>query len=148
MTTATNIASLVKLSETNLVLEDSSQDVRGRKVVDKNGVKIGEIEDLLIDSQQRKVRFLQAWEGGYGVLHLGKQRFLIPVDAITFIDSDNVYIDQTGERIAEVAVYDPNVVSEQTYWEELYGRYGYAPYWVRGYRYPPYPYYHYRYWWR
>jgi sporulation protein YlmC with PRC-barrel domain len=148
MTTATKMASLVKLSDTDLVLEDSAQDVRGRKVVDKEGVKIGEVEDLLIDSQQRKVRFLQAWEGGYGVLHLGKQRFLIPVDAITFIDTDNVYIDQTGERIAEVAVYDPTVVSEQTYWEELYGRYGYPPYWARGYRYPPYPYYHYRYWWR
>lgn len=139
---AKKTASLLKLSDTDFTVADPAQDVRGRTVVDRTGTKIGEVEDLLIDAEDRKVRFLQAWEGGFGVLHLGKQRFLIPVDAITDIDTDTVAIDQTGEQMATVPVYDPAIVPEWAYWEQLYHWYGYPPYWTRGYRYPPYPYYH------
>jgi len=144
----TAFASLVKISDTDLTLADPAQDVRGRALVDSEGVKIGEVEDLLIDADERRVRFLTAWEGGYGVLHLGKRRFVIPVDAITFIDTKNVHIDQTSERMAdaEAVAYDPTLVPEPSFWEGVYGWYGYPPYWTRGYYYPPYPYYHYRYW--
>ncbi|MCC7022096.1 MAG: PRC-barrel domain-containing protein [Thermomicrobiales bacterium] len=137
----TRAASLVRLSDSDFTVANAAQDVRGRKVVDRTGAKIGEVEDLLIDTKERKVRFLQAWEGGFGVLHLGKQRFLIPVDAITAIDATNVHIGQTGEQMGTVPVYDPAIVPEQAYWERLYAWYGYPPYWTRGYRYPPYPYY-------
>jgi hypothetical protein len=71
---------------------------------------------------------------------LGAKKFLIPVDAIVRITVDAVYINQSRERVAAAPAYDPTLTNER-YLNELYGHYGYLPYWGADYRYPPYPYY-------
>ena len=58
-------ATLLKLSDTQLTLSDPKQDIRGRKVVDSAGQDIGEIDDLMIDNKEKKVRFLQVASGGF-----------------------------------------------------------------------------------
>jgi sporulation protein YlmC with PRC-barrel domain len=130
---------LVKLGDTDLTVADPAEDVRGRKVYDKNGDEIGKVDDLMIDKETNKVRFLAMESGGF--LGIGEHHFLIPVDAITRVTSDGVYIDQTKEQIAGAPRYDPAVVPTDTYWNDLYGYYGYSPYWAPGYVYPAYPYY-------
>ena len=131
-------ATLVKLSDTNLTLADRAEDIRGRDVFDTAGEEIGEVDDLFVDEQEQKVRFLQVASGGF--LGLGATKFLIPVDAITRITEDAVYITQTRERLAGVPRYDPSIVDER-YLSDVYGYYGYSPYWGPDYRYPSYPYY-------
>jgi sporulation protein YlmC with PRC-barrel domain len=131
-------ATLVKLSDTNLTLADRAEDIRGRDVFDTAGEEIGEVDDLFVDEQEQKVRFLQVASGGF--LGLGATKFLIPVDAITRITEDAVYISQTRERLAGVPRYDPSLVDER-YLRDVYGYYGYSPYWGPDYRYPSYPYY-------
>lgn len=37
--------------------------------------------------------------------------------------------------------FDPTVVPERSYYVDLYGHYGYMPFWGPGYTYPGYPYY-------
>jgi sporulation protein YlmC with PRC-barrel domain len=131
-------AALVKLSDTNLTLANRAEDIRGRDVLDTAGEDIGKVDDLLIDEQEQKVRFLQVSSGGF--LGLGATKFLIPVDAITRMTEDAVYISQARERLAGAPRYDPSLVDER-YLSDVYGYYGYSPYWGPDYRYPGYPYY-------
>ncbi len=138
-TTDVSTGGLVKLGDTNLTVASSEEDIRGRTVVDRNGEEIGHIDALLMDDHESKVRFLQVASGGF--LGIGEQTFLLPVDAITRVTRDQVVVDQTREQVAQAPVYDPNLVYDRDYYGELYGYYGYAPYWGPDYAYPTYPYY-------
>ena len=73
-------AMLVKIGDENLTVGDPKEDVRGRKVIDRNGVDIGKVDDLLIDAIDKKVRLLQVGSGGF--LGLGEKKTLIPVDEV------------------------------------------------------------------
>jgi CBS domain-containing protein/sporulation protein YlmC with PRC-barrel domain len=138
MATYNTEARLVRLSDTNLTLAEPAEDIRGLKAVDMAGEELGSIDDLFIDEQDRKVRFLEISSGGF--LGLGATKFLIPVDAITRIADEVVHINQSRERVAGAPHYDPTLVEEQ-YVSNVYSHYGYPPYWGPDYRYPPYPYY-------
>jgi sporulation protein YlmC with PRC-barrel domain len=131
-------AALIKLSDSNLTLTDAAEDIQGRTVLDTTGQEVGEVGDLLVDEQERKVRMLEVSSGGF--LGLGATTFLLPVDAIVRITEDAVYISQARERIAGAPAYDPMLVDER-YLSGIYRHYGYSPYWSEGYRYPRYPYY-------
>jgi sporulation protein YlmC with PRC-barrel domain len=130
---------LQPMRDAHLITRDRAEDIRHRKVVDAGGQVIGEIDALLIDEQEEKVRFLQVASGGF--LGMGKSKVLIPVEAISKISHDVVHVDQTRERIATAPSYDPELVDDRPYYGSLYGYYGYQPYWGAGYAYPPYPYY-------
>lgn len=132
---------LVKLSDTDLTVADTSIDVRGRTVIDRAGDEIGEVDDLLIDEVESKVRMLRVASGGF--LGIGERTFLIPVEAVTRIDAEHVHIDQTREHVAGSPAYDPDLAYDVDYYGGLYGYYGYTPYWAPGYVYPSYPYYPY-----
>lgn len=131
-------ARLVRLSDTNLTLADGAEDIRGLKVLDMSGEEWGSVNDLFIDEQERKVRFLEVSSGGF--LGLGATKFLLPVEAISRIDVDAVHINQSLERVAGAPQYDPTLVEER-YVSDVYSHYGYPPYWGPDYHYPPYPYY-------
>ena len=129
---------LVKLGDTDLTVADKAEDVRGFTVLDRSGEKIGEVKNLMLDQGESKVRFLEV--GGGGFLGIGDKTFMIPVDAITRIHDEHVHIDQTREHVSGGPMYDPNLVPEE-HFSDIYGYYGYTPYWMGGYAYPRYPYY-------
>jgi sporulation protein YlmC with PRC-barrel domain len=58
-------ATLVRLSDTELTVADPAADMRNRKVVDRDGEEIGEVDDLLIDAPEKRVRFLEVASGGF-----------------------------------------------------------------------------------
>ncbi len=130
-------AELIRLGDTDLTVTDPAEDVRGRKVLDRNGEHVGDVDDILIDTEERRARFLQVGSGGF--LGIGEQKRLVPVDAVTAVE-DEVRIDTTQEQVAESAAYDPDLTRERAYYENLYGYYGYVPYWGPGYTTPGYPY--------
>lgn len=133
---ATQMARLVKLDESDLTVADPAQDIRGRKVVDKYGEEIGRIDSLYIDEGERHVRFLEVGSGGF--LGIGGETRLIPVDAITRVEGDEVFVDETRERVHDSPRYDPELTEDREYWNNLYGYYGRAPFWGPGYTYPRY----------
>jgi len=133
-------ATLHRLGETGLTVSFPEEDVRGRNIVDRAGEELGTVDDLLVDDAEYKVRFLQVASGG--VLGLGAQKVMIPVDAISRITDEAVHVDLERERVAGAPHYDPTITRD-TYWEEVYGYYGYGPYWSPGYTYPAYPFYPY-----
>lgn len=132
-------AELEKLTDTDLALADSAQDIRKSKVIDSQGQEIGHVSDLFIDRSERKVRMLEVRAGGF--LGLGDRHFLLPVDAISRVAKGEVHVNQTRDRVAGSPVYDPTLIVEpvRTYWEPYYGYYGLSPYWGAGYLYPQFP---------
>ena len=130
---------IVKLSDTDFRLADPAQDIRGRKVIDCDGKDAGHIDELLIDDVEKKVRFARVASGG--VLGIGAQRFLIPVELITRVTADTVYIARSCEHLADAPVYDPQVTLDDQRLSTIYGYYGLAPFWAPGYAYPAFPYY-------
>jgi sporulation protein YlmC with PRC-barrel domain len=123
---------LVRLSDSELVLEDLTQDVRGLDVYDKDGDQIGTVEHLYADAEEGKVRFLDVSAGGF--LGLGGKRFLVPVEAVGEVGEDGVVVDQSRRKVADSPPFDTDVVPQPPYQREVYEYYGYPPF-ARG----PYP---------
>jgi len=102
---------LLRLSDTELTIANPAEDIRDRTVVDRDGEDIGEVEDLLIDEPEKRVRLLEIASGGF--LGLGKTKFLLPVEAITRISNDKVYVNQTRQYIADAPHYDPDLIHQE-----------------------------------
>ena len=132
--TSTDNATLYTLRDRGQTIDGSTHDVRGREVKDKDGAGIGRVADLLVDDREEKVRFLLVEHGGF--LGFGEKTTLIPVDAVTKITEDEVFVDQSGERVAAAPGYDPDLVDDRPYHAGIYSHYGYGPYWGLGYMYP------------
>lgn len=130
---------LEKLGNTNLMVSSPDEDIRGRVVMDSSRQKIGRVDELIVDSGTAKVRFIEVGSGGF--LGLGREHVLIPVDAITRITQDAVYIGQTLQHLSQSPPYSPELVTNEEYYRSIYNYYGYIPYWEEGYQYPPFPYY-------
>jgi len=138
MASQAQTATIVRLSDTDKKVADHAEDVRGRKVVDRHGDEIGKVDDLLLDGRESKVRFLEVASGG--VLGIGATKVLIPVDAVERVEQNTVRINQTRERVTGAPRYDPEL-KDQKYYGDVYGYYGYSPWWGPGYVYPRYPHY-------
>ncbi len=117
-------SSLVKLSDSEFVLEEREHDIRGLEAFDKDGEKIGSVKDLYVDEQERKVRFLDVGAGG--LLGMGEKHFLIPVEAVRAVYDDGVTVDQSRERIASSPPFNTDVVPQPPYQRDIYDYYGYG----------------------
>ena len=121
---AKKVPTLSRLRDIGRAVSSSDEDIRGRMVKDKNGQDLGRIEDLLVDDVKWKVRFMDVASGG--ILGFGDSKSFIPVDAITRMTADNVYISHTLEHVAGAPRYDPTLVAiDVNYLMELYPYYGY-----------------------
>lgn len=125
---------LERLGDTDLTLANPEDDIRGCDVIDRDGNEVGDVDGLLIDRDERKVRFLEVGAGGF--LGIGERKLLIPVDAIAVVEEKTVRIGRGRDELAGSPVYDPDLVQDRAYYESLYGYYGYPPYWSGGYLYP------------
>jgi sporulation protein YlmC with PRC-barrel domain len=124
---ARKVPTLGRLHDSGKTVASSDEDIRGRMVRDKDGREIGTIEHLLIDDVERKVRLMEIASGGF--LHLGERKSYIPVEAITRITADEVFISPTAEHVAGAPPYDPDlVVIPSDDYEAVYSYYGYQPY--------------------
>ncbi len=115
---------LIRLSDSELILEDRTQDVRGLEVYDTSGEEVGTVDALYIDEEERKVRFMDV--GGGGFLGLGEKNFLIPVEAVREVNEDGVVVDQSREKVVDSPPFDTNVVPQAPYQRDIYDYYGYA----------------------
>lgn len=132
--TDTEHPGLMKISDTDLVFAAPDEDIRGYDVLDKQGDDIGKVDDLMVDADEFKVRFINVASGGF--LGIGEKIFLLPVDAITTIEDRKIQVSRTREHVAGGPAYDPEMVERPDYWDKTYDYYGYAPFWGAGYIYP------------
>lgn len=129
-------STLHRLADTDLTVAEGEVDVRGKRVLSRDGDELGHVDDLLIDDRERKVRFLDVSSGGF--LGIGKEHVLIPVEVITGIDEDEVRVDRTLEEVGASPIYDPALAKEH-HWTDVYAYYGYGPFWGGGVVIPPLP---------
>jgi sporulation protein YlmC with PRC-barrel domain len=124
------------MKSSDLAFINYLEDVRGQEVIDSKGEVIGEVDALLVDEDQKKVRFLYVATSASD----GRDRFVIPVDALSGVRRGGVRVDRPREELA-LAPGDAAVLRKRENVEELYRYYGFKPFWARGYKYPPYPFY-------
>jgi PRC-barrel domain len=97
---------LVKLNDMDLHLEEPWQDTGGLDVYDADD-KIGSVEDVYVDPEQRKARLLDVGAGG--VLGVGQKRFLIPVeDAKRDMDAERVTVEHSRDKVMGSPKFDPD----------------------------------------
>lgn len=99
---------LLKLGDTDLTLENPAHDIRGREVYSDTGEKIGEVDDLYVDDQETKVRFLDVTAGGF--LGIGEKHFLVPVGVIREVTEDRVTVDHSRQKVLDSPPLDTNAV--------------------------------------
>jgi uncharacterized protein YrrD len=137
---------LEPLSETNLALADSTEDIRGSKVYERGGQEFGKIDDAFIDPVDRRVRFVSVKSGD--ILGLGGQRYLLPVEVIAF-DGERVMVNETADRITNGPQWDGHPLATTDVADattaggplpivsEVYGYYGVRePFWSATYQQP------------
>lgn len=127
---------LVPLSGSGRRIAGEGQDIREWTVLDREGEELGTVDDLLIDDAEEKVRFLRIRNGGF--LGLGADTFVLPVDTVTRAADGVAHVDQDRTSVSGAPAYTPEL-TEDRYYEDLYGYYGVGPFWSAGYVYPPFP---------
>ena len=130
------VGALRPLHEIGVVLSDVGEDMMGLDVRDMNGGKIGTVDELLVDHQEKQIRILVV--GMQGTPGLEKVQVLIPVDIVVRITRADVYLRRTGRHVAGAPPYDSRILDQQ-YLETVYAYYGYYPYWAPRYSFPSFP---------
>jgi sporulation protein YlmC with PRC-barrel domain len=121
---------MIRLGDTDRTIPNPDEDIRGRRVIDRNGEQLGKVADLLIDDTAERARFLIVEHGG--ILGLGASQSFIPVEAVTSIDEDDVRVNTDMRTVAGAPGYDPGITTEPKYYQDVYGYYGVTPYWTVG----------------
>ena len=123
---------LEKLGDTNLMLSDPGEDIRGRKVVDANGQDIGHVSALFIDKSERKIRFLQVGAGGF--LGIGEREFFVPIEDVSSTSHSEVHISHNRDQVIAAPHFDPKLTTkyDRNFFYPYYSYYGITPYWGGG----------------
>jgi len=98
---------LVKLSDSEIQLDEPWQDVHEFDVYDNNDEQIGSVEDLYVDRQTLHPRFLDVSAGGF--LGVGKKHFLIPVEEVNLDPSEErAMVNQERDSVLDSPEFDPD----------------------------------------
>ena len=95
---------LEPLSQTNLEPVEPIEDIRGRKVRDRDNRDFGKVDDVYVDPSERRARFISVKSGD--ILGIGGTRHLVPVEALS-IEGDDVVVNATTDEINRGPRIDP-----------------------------------------
>ncbi|MFZ2012722.1 MAG: PRC-barrel domain-containing protein [Nocardioides sp.] len=120
---------LVTLRDSDLLLVDESDDVRGMRVLDPNGHRVGQVDEIVVDEQERRARLLVVTSGG--ILGMAEDKRLVPVEAVARVDEE-VHLHHTHHDVQHGAGFDPALQDQRDY-TGAFDYYGYVPFWHTGY---------------
>ena len=116
---------LVNLNDTDLHLDEPWQDLRGLDVYDVNDDKIGSVEDVFVDREQRQARLLDVSAGG--MLGIGKKRFLVPVEEVKRdVNEERITVEHPKEKVMESPEFDPDNGLKTDLQRAIYAYYGHS----------------------
>lgn len=109
----------------------SSSTISGDKVVNRTGENLGEIKDLMIDTESGRVAYAVLEFGGF--MGLGSKLFAVPLNAME-VDTENhqFVFDQPKERLKDAPGFDKDhwpTFSDRTWGSKVHEYYGVRPYW-------------------
>jgi sporulation protein YlmC with PRC-barrel domain len=103
----------VKLSDSDYVLAHPEQDIRRKDAYDADGRRMGSVDDLYIDRQERRVRFLEVGAGGF--LGMGQKHLLVPVEAVSEVAEGQVTIEPgRSKKVAGDPPFDTTLAPPTT----------------------------------
>ena len=107
----------------NLILSSSS--ITGTNVTNAKGENLGEVHDLMIDTETGTVNYAVLSFGGF--LGLGDKYFAVPFEAFTVNSTTEKFVlNVTKERLENAPGFDKNNwpdTSNHQYWNDLYKHY-------------------------
>jgi sporulation protein YlmC with PRC-barrel domain len=111
----------------------SSSTIQGTDVVNLRGENLGDIKEIMIDTNSGQVSYVVLSFGGF--LGIGDKYFAIPWDVFS-IDTEkkNFVVDVTKEKLENAPGFDKDnwpSNANHDYLVEVYRYYGYQPYWER-----------------
>ena len=118
---------LETIEDRRLTIPFPIEDFRGRKMIDIEGVTIGDVDAVLIDNVAQRVRFLRVITGGF--LGFGSRMFLVPIEAVKRSDRDQVFISPTRARVLSEPRYRSGIVHDRGAFEPFYRHFGLDPFW-------------------
>lgn len=113
----------------------SSSTMVGTNVQNISGENIGEIKDLMIDTETGDVAYAVLSFGGF--LGIGDKLFAVPLEAIDLesYHTDGKYtLDIEKESLKEAPGFDKDnwpLDADREFIGSVYSHYGYEPYWKR-----------------
>jgi sporulation protein YlmC with PRC-barrel domain len=109
----------------------SASTITGDAVVNANGDKLGQIEELMIDLENGRVAYAVLSFGGF--LGIGDKLFAIPFEALE-LDSENhrFVLDVAREKLEQAPGFDKSRwpdFADPRFGQQVYGYYDIATYW-------------------
>ncbi|HEU4634061.1 MAG TPA: PRC-barrel domain-containing protein [Flavisolibacter sp.] len=105
---------LQELDRSDFEIVDGQPDIRGWDVRNSRGQKVGEVEDLIVDAQQKKVRYMVV-DLDDNELDLDDRKVLIPIGlAELHREDDDVLLPGVqSEQLRSLPVYDRDRLDEE-----------------------------------
>ncbi|MDQ3285550.1 MAG: PRC-barrel domain-containing protein [Actinomycetota bacterium] len=101
-------SNLAKLSELDVPLEESWQDIRDLDVYDVADEQIGSVVDLYVDREARRPRYLVVSSGG--LLGVGKKHVLVPVEEVSRdVGEERVTVTVPKDKVLNSPEFDLDV---------------------------------------
>lgn len=109
----------------------SSSTISGDKVVNSQGENLGDVKDLMIDTDSGRVAYAVLEFGGF--LGMGSKLFAVPLSAMQ-VDTDNhqFIFNQSKEKLENAPGFDKDnwpSFSDREWGSSVHAYYGVRPYW-------------------
>ena len=106
---------LQELDRSGFEIVKGEPDIRGWDVRNSHGQKIGEVEELLVDAQQKKVRYMVV-DLDDNELKLQHRKILLPIGLAELHqeDDDVILPNVTADHLNALPVYDKGNLTPQT----------------------------------
>lgn len=106
----------------------SSEDVEGTDVYGVDGVKVGEIDHLMIDKLSGRVTYAVISFGGF--LGLGHSHYPVPWVALKYEPKLGGYITGiTQEKLKDAPAFSDDAWSDRNWEAQVHKHYNASPYW-------------------
>jgi sporulation protein YlmC with PRC-barrel domain len=109
----------------------SASTLEGDDVVNRQGDKLGDIEEIMIDVPRCRIAYAVLSAGGF--LGVGDKLFAVPWSALTLDPENHCFIlDADKERLQQAPGFDKDhwpTMADPTWATQVHSYYGQRPYW-------------------
>ncbi|HUR36696.1 MAG TPA: PRC-barrel domain-containing protein [Terriglobales bacterium] len=101
--------------------ENDAEDIRGADVYGANDEKLGEIDDVIFDSNSGELKYVVIDTGGW----LTSKRFIVPALQLTIREEgdEDYYVNLTKEQVERFPEYNEERLSTDEEWTDYERRY-------------------------
>ena len=101
--------------------DNDTDDIRGADVYGVNGEKLGEIDDVIFDSNSGELKYVVVDTGGW----LTSQRFIVPALQLTIREEgdEDYYLNLTREQIERFPEYKEEALASDDEWKDYERQY-------------------------